>query len=150
MTEIQEEILNRFVLEYGEVKRQLETYSDYELNLIINHLPDSIDDLQSSINMEIQWDILGALCSPFINDWDDFYSNYEREIMDYCWGDEPFIGHNSCNNSYEIKKETVIDVCKDLISNSGVEENYTINEEVDFSEVIAYLNRYYPVKFCEV
>lgn len=150
MTEVQEEILNRLCPEYEDFKNQLEQYSDYELNLVVNNLPDSIDDLQSSINMEIQWDILGTLCSPFINDWDDFYNNYEGEIMDYCWECGPFISYNSYNNSYEINRETVIDICKDLISNSEVDGDYTINEEVNFSEIIADLNRYYPVKFCEV
>lgn len=150
MTEVQEEILNRLCPEYEDFKNQLEQYSDYELNLVINNLPDSIDDLQSSINMEIQWDILGALCSPFINGWDDFYSNYEGEIMDYCWGAGPFISYNSYNNSYEINREIVIDICKDLISNSEADGDHTINEEVNFSEIIADLNRCYPVKFCEV
>ena len=150
MTEVQEQILINYIPEYEDIKEVIEQYSDYELNLIINNLPDSSDDLQDSINMEIQWDILGALCSPFINDWDDFYSNYEGEIMDYCWGDVPFINYNSYNNSYEINRETVIDICKYLISNSEADGNYTINEEVNFSKVIANLNKYYPVKFCEV
>lgn len=150
MTELQEEALNRFVLEYEEVKEQLEKYSDYELNLVINHLPYNIEDLQNYINIQVQWDIINELCGAFINNWDDFYNNYEALIIDYCFGDESFIGYNDYNHAYEISKKTIIDVCKDLISHSEVKENYTINKEVNFSEVVNNLNKDYPVKFCEV
>ncbi len=147
MTEIKEEILNRLCPEYEDIKNQLEDYSDYELNLIINNLPDSIDDLQNSICLELQWTIIGDLCAPIINNWDDFYYENEGMIMDNCCND-PFIDYNYSNHSYEICKETIIGLCSDLVSEAN--GDYTINEEVDFSEIIAYLNRYYPVKFCEV
>lgn len=150
MTEVQEEILNRLCPEYEDIKGQLEKYSDYELNLVIYNLPNSIDELQDSICLELQWDILGTLCSPFIHDWDNFYSKYEEEIIDYCWNGNCFISYNDANNSYEISKQTIRDICLELISSVEAEEDYTLNEEVDFSEVIAHLNKYYPVKFCEV
>lgn len=147
MTEVQEQILINYIPEYEDIKDVIEQYSDYELNLIINNLPDSSDDLQDSICKELQWEIVEDLCGPFINNWDDFFYENEGMIMDYlCEGS--IIGYNGNNQAYEICKETVIDLCSELISEA--EGNYTINEKVNFSEVIVYLNRYYPVKFCEV
>lgn len=147
MTELQRDILYKYFPEYENLKDELEQYSDYELNLIANHLPDNIDEIRSAICSEIQWDIIGDVCGPFINDWDNFFFKYEGEIMDYCW-DGPFIGYNSVNHSYEISKDTIKDICSELISLT--EEDCTLNENVDFSEVIAQLNKWYPVKFCEV
>lgn len=146
MTELQEEILNRFIPEYEEIKDQLEKYTDYELNLIKSNLPDRIDDLQDCINVELQWDIIGNLCGSFINDWDNFYFDNEDLIMDHCY-DSPFISYNNSNNSYEICKDTIIDICKDMLSQA--KGDYILNEEVDFSKLISHLNKYYPVKFCE-
>lgn len=147
MTEVQEEILNKLCPEYEDLKNQLEQYSDYELNLIVNNLPDSVDDLQSSICSELQWVIIGDLCGPIIDDWGNFFFENEGMIMDCCC-DGPLISYNYNNHSYEICKETIIGLCLDLVSEA--EGNYTINEEADFSEIIADLNRCYPVKFCEV
>lgn len=148
MTEIQEEILNRIVPEYEDIAYQIEQFSDYELKLISDNLPDSIDELQDAICIELQWAISSDLFGPFINDWDNFFFKYESEVMDYCLNENPFISYNDNNHSYEISKQTIIDVCSELVSEA--EEEYTLNEEVDFSKVISYLNKYYPVKFCEV
>lgn len=150
MTELQKEMLDYYLPEYKDIKDRLEQYSDYELNLVYYNLPDSIDDLQNSICSEIQWNIIGDLCGPFINNWDDFYSQYEGEIIDYCWSVDSFIHYNDYNHSYEISKETIKDVCSELISIVEDEEDYTLSKKVDFSKVIAYLNSHYPVKFCEV
>lgn len=147
MTEVQEEILNRLCPEYEDLKSQLEQYSDFELNMIINNLPDNVDELQNAICSELQWAIIGDLCGPIINDWDNFFYENEGTIMDYCC-DGLFISYNDSNRSYEIRKEIIIDLCSDLVSEA--EGDYIINEEVDFSEIIADLNRYYPVKFCEI
>lgn len=148
MTEIQNYILENYLPEYESIVCQIEQFSDYELKLISDNLPDSIDELQDAICIELQWTILSDLCGPFINDWDNFFSKYEEEIMDYCWNGNFFISYNDNNHSYEISKQTIIDICSDFISEA--EEEYTLNEEVDFSEIINNLNKYYPVKFCEV
>lgn len=147
MTEIQEQILINYIPEYEDIKDIIEQYSDYELNLVINNLPDSSDDLQDSICKELQWEIVEDLCEPFINKWDGFFCENEGMIMDYlCEGS--IISYNDNNKAYEISKQTIIDICSDFISEA--DEEYTLNEEVNFSKVIANLNKYYPVKFCEV
>lgn len=148
MTEVQEIVLNNYLPEYEDYKIVIESYSDYELDLIVDNLPDSIYDIPESISKEIQWDIISALCGTFVEDWDEFYNQEEGMIMDSCWNTDSIISYNDSNRSYEISKDGVIELCKDLISES--EKEYTINEEADFSETIKYLNKDYPFKFCEV
>ena len=146
MTETRENILERFFPDYEETKRALESYSDWELGLIIDNIPEYSDNLEDSIIKEIQWNIVGTLFEKLINNWDDFFSDNEGLIIDYCYN-TVFLGYNYKNKSYLISKETVIDICKDLLSET--DEKYSINENVDFRDIISNLNEYYPIKFCK-
>lgn len=146
MTETREYILERFFPDYEETKRALESYSDWELGLIIGNIPEYPDNLKDSIIKEIQWNIVGTLFEKLINNWDDFFSDNEGLIIDYCY-DTVFLGYNYENKSYLISKETVIDICKDLLRET--DEKYSINENIDFRDIISNLNEYYPIKFCE-
>ena len=141
-----EDILERLFPDFKETKRTLDLFSDYELNLLEDNCPEDIDDLADSILHEVQWDIVRTLFISFINDWDDFYTNNEELDMDYC-SETTFLEYDSGNNSYCISKETVIDCCWELIREADKE--YSINENVDFRNVISNLNKYYPIKFCE-
>lgn len=141
-----EDILERLFPDFEETKITLDSYSDYELNLLEDNCPEDIDDLADSILHEVQWDIVRTLFISFINDWDDFYTNNEELVMDYC-SEVTFLEYDSGNNSYCISKETVIDCCRELTREADKE--YFINENVDFRNVISNLNKYYPIKFCE-
>lgn len=142
-----EDILERLFPDFEETKRTLDSYSDYELNLLEDNYLEDIDDLANSILHEVQWDIVRTLFISFINDWDDFYTNNEELVMDYC-SEATFLEYDSGNNSYCISKGIVIGCCRELIREADKE--YSINENVDFRNVIANLNKYYPIKFCEV
>ena len=146
MTETREYILDRFFPDYEETKRDLESYSDWELGLIMDNIPEYPDNLRDSIIKEIQWSIVGTLFEQLINNWDDFFLDNEGLIMDYLY-DASFLGYNYENKSYLISRETVLDICKDLLSEA--DEKYSINENVDFRDIISNLNKYYPIKFCE-
>ena len=141
-----EDILERLFPDFEETKRALDSYSDYELNLLEDIYLEDIDDLASSILHEVQWDIVRTLFISFINDWDDFYTNNEELVMDYC-SEATFLEYDSVNNSYCISKGIVIGCCQELIREADKE--YSINENVDFRNVISNLNKYYPIKFCE-
>lgn len=146
MTETREDIMERLFPGYEDTKRVLESYSDWELGLIMDNIPECPEDLEDSIIKEVQWSIVDTLFGQFINNWDDFISDNECLVMDYCY-DAVFLGYNYENKSYLISRETVIDICKDLLSE--VDEEYSINENVDFRDIISDLNKYYPIKFCE-
>lgn len=145
MTETREDILKRLLPGYKETKRALESHSDYELYLVRDNLPDTVDELGDRILKEVQWDIIGTLFSRFIDDWDDFYGEFEAELMDYC-NDVTLIRYNYKNESYTISKDDIIDACRDLVREST---RYSLNEDVDFRDVIVDLNEFYPIKFCE-
>lgn len=146
MTEIKEYILDNWFPGYEEAKRNLDLYSDYELNLLRDNFPEDVGNLNTSIIHEVQWDISGTLFRLLINDWDDFYMNNEELVIDYC-SEATFLEYNPDNNSYYISKEVAIDCCGELIREADKE--YSINEDVDFRDIISELNKYYPIKFCE-
>lgn len=146
MTETKENILERLFPDYEKTKRTLESYSDWELGLTMDNFPGCPEDLEDSIIREVQWSVVDTLFGQLISNWDDFISNNEGLVMDYCY-DTVFLGYNYRNKSYLISRETVIDICKDLLSE--VDEEYSINEDVDFRDIISDLNKYYPIKFCE-
>lgn len=143
---IREDILERLFPGYIETNRILESHSDWELNLITDNIPEYPEDLEDSIIKEIQGEIVSTLFSQFITNWDDFIFDNESLVMDYCY-DNTFLSYNYENNSYLISKETVIDICKDLLNEADGE--HSINENIDFRDVISDLNKYHPIKFCE-
>lgn len=145
MSEVKEHILEKLFPAYNEAVRIIESYSDYELELVRYDLPDEIEDLEREVLLAVQWDISEMLLNRYINDWDDFYFENEQVIMDYLY-QEPFISFDRRNNFYSISEKTVIDVCTELIEG----KEYSINKDVDFREIISDLNKYYPIKFCEV
>lgn len=146
MIETREDILERLFPGYEEAKRALDSYSNWELSLITDNFPECPENLEDSIIKEVQWVIVDVLFGQLINNWDVFISDNEGLVMDYC-GDAVFLGYNYENRSYLVSKETIIDLCKDLINE--VDEEYSINENVDFRDIISDLNKYYPIKFCE-
>lgn len=141
-----EDILERLFPGYRETNRILESRSDWELNLITDNISEYPEDLEDSIIKEVQWEIASTLFSQFITNWDDFIFNNESLVMDYCY-DDTFLSYDYENNSYLISEETVIDLCEVLLNEADKE--YSINEDVDFRNVISDLNKYYPIKFCE-
>lgn len=145
MSGIKKEILERIFPDYISAKATVDSYSNYELYLVRDNLPNTVDELGDCILKEVQWDILGTLFSRFIDDWDHFYEEFEGELMDYC-NDATLIRYNYGNKSYTISKDDIIDACRDLVRESI---GYSLNEDVDFRDVIADLNEFYPIKFCE-
>ena len=143
---IREDILERLFPGYIETNRILESHSNWELNLLTDNMSDYPEDLENSIIKEVQWKIANILFSQFITNWDDFISNNESIVMDYCY-DDTFLSYDYENNSYLISKEPIINLCEVLLNEADGE--YSINENIDFRNVISDLNKYYPIKFCK-
>lgn len=146
MSNVRQEILENLFPNYEEIKNTLELYSDYELGLIVDICPEAISDISECILQEVQLNIIEILLKSFITNWDKFFSINDNIIADYCFDNE-FIKYDITRNAYLINKETVIDICRDLLYN---EEEYSINENVDFRNVIIKLNETFPIKFCEI
>ena len=146
LSEIKEEILTKFIPDYEEVVSTLKLYSDYELNLIKDNCPEYIDDLRNIIIGEVQGIIIDTLFGSIINNWDEFISHNEDLLADY-YNEAIFIEYDDANNAYYVSKDIVIDECRNLIKE--VEGEYSINEDIDFIDIISNLNKKYPLKFCE-
>lgn len=147
LSEIKEEILSKIFPDYEEVVDTLNSLSYYELSLIKMDYLEYIDNLRDAIIGEIQGIVIDTLFGSIISNWKDFIFYNEDLLADYC--NEPiFIEYDDANNAYCISKDTVIDECKNLIKDS--EGRYSINEDVDFRDIISNLNKQFPLKFCEV
>ena len=106
----------------------------------------NIDDLRNIIIGEVQGIIIDTLFGSIINNWDEFISHNEDLLADY-YNEAIFIEYDDASNAYYVSKDIVIDECRDLIKE--VEGEYSINEDIDFIDIISNLNKKYPLKFCE-
>lgn len=147
LSEIKEEILSKIIPDYEEVVDTLRSFSDYELKLIKDNCSEYIDNLRDAIIGEVQGIVIDTLFGSIISNWKDFIFYNEDLLADYYSG-PIFIEYDDANNAYCISKDTVIDECKNLIKDS--EGRYSINEDVDFRDIISNLNKQFPLKFCEV
>ena len=146
LSEIKKELLTNFIPDYEEVIDTLNSYSDYELSLIKDNCPEYIDDLSNTIIGEIQGTIIDTLFGSIINNWDKFISNNEDLLADY-YNNAIFMEYDDAINAYYIFKDAVINECENLIKEG--EGEYSINENIDFRDIIFNLNKQYPFKFCE-
>lgn len=147
MSEIKKLVLNSIFPGYSYATNVINSYTDYELRLVKDNLPDNIDDLRDRVIDEIQWDIFYTLFSQFIEDSDKFYEEHELEIMDFC-NSCKFLDYNDNNHSYEISEKDIIELANSLISD--IDSKYSINTNVDIDKIIGILNSNYPIKFCKV
>ena len=147
LSEIKEEILSKIIPDYEEVVDTLRSFSDYELKLIKDNCSGYIDNLRDAIIGEVQGIVIDTLFGSIISNWKDFIFYNEDLLADYYSG-PIFIEYDDANNAYYISKDTVIDECKNLIKDS--EGRYSINEDIDFRDIISDLNKQFPLKFCEV
>ena len=147
MSEIKDLILNNIFPDYEYTINVINSYTDYELRLVKDYLPNNVDDLRDKVTDEIQWDIFYILFSPFIKDSDKFYEEHEDEIMDFC-SLCTFLNYNDNNHSYEMSEKNIIELSNSLISE--IDPKYSINNDVDIDKIIRVLNSTYPVKFCKV
>ena len=65
MSEIKDLILNNIFPDYEYTINVINSYTDYELRLVKDYLPNNVDDLRDKVTDEIQWDIFCALFNPF-------------------------------------------------------------------------------------
>lgn len=147
MSEIKDLILNNIFPDYEYTINAINSYTDYELRLVKDYLPNNMDDLRDKVTDEIQWDIFYTLFSPFIKNSDKFYEEHENEIMDFC-SSCTFLNYNDNNHSYEMSEKNIIELSNSLISE--VDPKYSINNDVDIDKIIGVLNSTYPVKFSKV
>lgn len=147
LPEIDEKILTKFIPDYEEIVDILKSYSDYELMLIKNNCPEDIEDLRNAIICEVQGIVIDILFGSIISNWKEFIY-YNKDSLAYYYSEAIFIEYDDANKAYYISKDTVIDECKNLIKDQ--EGRYSINEDIDFRDIIFNLNKQLPLKFCEV
>lgn len=141
-----EEILSNLFPEYENTKATLDTYSEYELGLVVDMISEEvdIDYLNDYIVENVQFDIIEFLVDKIIENGDSLYAKEEITIMDFTHNYN-FLDYDITNKAYKLSKQSLILLFENLIEN--VEDNYVIKEDVDFKDIVYTLNTTTPLKF---
>lgn len=76
--------IDHYCQDYEDIISTINGFSDEELDLIINDLPDDYEQLQNAISIQIEASIIQKLCDNLIKDLSDknFYECFEEDIID--------------------------------------------------------------------
>lgn len=80
--------IDHYCQDYEDIISTINGFSDEELDLVINDLPDDYEQLQNAINIQIEATIIQKLCDNLIKDLSDknFYECFEEDIIDNITG----------------------------------------------------------------
>lgn len=138
--------INYYCRDYDDIVSTINGFSDEEIGLIIDNLPDDYDNLQNAICEEIEAGIIQILCDNLVTDLDDksFYECFEGDIIDNITGGG--LSYESCG--YCINLYYYTDWFDSLIYNSEYKDKFEINSELNKYEFINSLNQLYTsIKF---
>lgn len=76
--------IDHYCQDYEDIISTINGFSDEELDLVINDLPDDYEQLQNAISIQIEATIIQKLCDNLIKDLSDknFYECFEEDIID--------------------------------------------------------------------
>lgn len=76
--------IDHYCQDYEDIISTINGFSDEELDLVINDLPDDYEQLQNAISIQIEASIIQKLCDNLIKDLSDknFYECFEEDIID--------------------------------------------------------------------
>lgn len=80
--------IDHYCQDYEDIISTINGFSDEELDLVINDLPDDYEQLQNAISIQIEASIIQKLCDNLIKDLSDknFYECFEEDIIDNITG----------------------------------------------------------------
>lgn len=146
MTETREYFIESYCPEYGETVFELSAYSDEELEILKENgnLPDSIKDLEGALLSDLEWENIGLILSYIISNSDDFYSEFESEIMERCDGSgmsKRYVGIAVNMSSYK-------DMVSDILECCDVDPSkYPFIEVLEIADFLMHINEYSSIKY---
>ena len=89
MCESKQYAIDYYCRDYDDIVSTINGFSDEEISLIVDKLPDDYDNLQNAICEEIEAGIFQILCDNLVIDLADenFYECFEEDIIDYLTGE---------------------------------------------------------------
>lgn len=146
MCESKQYAIDYYCRDYDDIVSTINGFSDEEISLIVDKLPDDYDNLQNAICEEIEAGIFQILCDNLVIDLADenFYECFEEDIIDYLTGE----GLSYESYGYYINLDYYIDWFDSLIHDSEYKDKFEINSELNKYELINSLNQLYTnIKF---
>lgn len=131
---------------YEDIISTINGFTDEELDLVINNLPENYEYLEYAIKEQIEARIIQILCDNLIKDLSDknFYECFEEDIIDYLTGEG--ISYESCG--YYINLDYYTDWFISILNNSDCIYDFEINSELNKYELINSLNQEFTnIKF---
>lgn len=139
-------VIDHYCQDHEDIIATINGFSDEELEMVADNLPDDYEDLQKAINEQIEARIIQILCDNLIKDLSDknFYECFEGDIIDNITGG----GLSYESSGYYINLYYYTDWFDSLIYNSEYKDKFEVNSELNNYELVNNLNKEFTnIKF---
>lgn len=131
---------------YEDIISTINGFTDEELDLVINNLPENYEYLEYAIKEQIEAKIIQILCDNLIKDLSDenFYECFEEDIIDYLTGE----GLSYESFGYYINLDYYTDWFISIFNDSDYKNDFEVNSELNKYELVNSLNQEFTnIKF---
>lgn len=138
--------IDHYCGDYEGIISTINGFSDEEIGLVIDNLPDDYEKLQDAICIEIEARIIQILCDNLIKNLSDknFYECFEPDIIDYLTGE----GLSYETYGYYVNLDYYADWFISIANDSEYKNDFKINSELNKYELINNLNQEFTnIKF---
>ena len=138
--------IDYYCQDYEDIISTINGFTDEELDMVADNLPDDYEQLQNAISIQIEVRIIQMLCDNLIKDLSDknFYECFESDIIDYLIGE----GISYETYGYYVNLDYYTDWFISIFNNSDYKNDFEVNSELNKYELINSLNQEFTnIKF---
>lgn len=139
-------VIDHYCQDYEDIIATINGFSDEELEMVADNLPENYEYLEYAIKEQIEARIIQILCDNLIKNSSDenFYECFEPDIIDYLTGE----GLSYESYGYYINLDYYTDWFISLINDSEYKDKFEVNSELNNYELINSLNKEFTnIKF---
>lgn len=138
--------IDHYCQDYEDIISTINGFSDEELEMVADNLPENYEYLEYAIKEQIEAKIIQILCDNLIKDLSDenFYECFEPDIIDYLTGE----GISYESYGYYINLNYYTDWFISILNNSDHVYDFEVNSELNKYELVNSLNQEFTnIKF---
>jgi hypothetical protein len=138
--------IDHYCQDYEDIISTINGFSDEELEMVANNLPENYEYLEYAIKEQVEARIIQILYDNLIKDLSDknFYECFEGDIIDYLTGEG--LSYESCG--YYINLDYYTDWFISILNNSDHIYDFEVNSELNKYELVNSLNQVFTnIKF---
>lgn len=139
-------VIDHYCQDYEDIIATINGFSDEELEMVADNLPENYEYLEYAIKEQIEARIIQILCDNLIKNLSDenFYECFEPDIIDYLTGE----GLSYESYGYYINLDYYTDWFISLINDSEYKDKFEVNSELNNYELVNNLNKEFTnIKF---